>query len=101
MGKSLFASMLMFAACVLCGAESGFNYLKAFFRVYPKDPAITMQSKVNGSDRVLTYTVSAPKAMSSFYTYSPVEAGKKYMFSYLYKLSDLQMAKGKRTAANI
>ena len=101
MRKSLFASLLMLFTCILCGAESKFNYVKAHFRAYPKDPAITMQSKVNGSDRVLTYTVAAPKVMSSFYTYSPVEAGKKYMFSYLYKLSGLKMADGKRAAAHI
>ena len=101
MKKSLFTSLLMFFAFILCGAEIKFNYLKTPFRVYPKSPDVAIQSKVNGSNRVLTYTVAAPKPQSSIYTYAQVEAGKKYMVSYLYKLSDLQSAKGKRAAARI
>ncbi|MBR2344803.1 MAG: beta-galactosidase trimerization domain-containing protein [Lentisphaeria bacterium] len=101
MKKSLLILLILFGVCVLCGAESKFNYLKVPFRGYPKDPAVTVQSKRNGSNRVLIFNVTAPKAMSSIYTYSPVEPGKKYMVSYLYKLSGLQMAEGKRTAARI
>ena len=101
MKKLLFVPLLIFSAAVLCGAESKFNYLKTAFRVYPKDPAITLQNKVNGSNRVMTFTVGTPKAMSSLYAYAPVEAGKKYMISFLYKLSDLQKAQGKRSFACI
>lgn len=100
MKKLLFSLSLFLSAYVLCGAVSSFNYPKARFNVYPKDTDITMQSKVNGAARVLTYTVAAPKAMCSIYTYSPVEAGKKYMLSYLYKLSDFKTS-GKRSAAYI
>lgn len=101
MKKLLFVPLLIFSVAVLCGAESKFNYLKTAFRVYPKDPAITLQNKVNGSNRVMTFTVGTPKAMSSLYAYAPVEAGKKYMISFLYKLSDLQKVQGKRSFACI
>ena len=58
MKKITFVSMLVLSAAVLCGAESSYNYLKAFFNPYPKDPAVKLQSKLNGSNRVLTFTVS-------------------------------------------
>lgn len=101
MKKSLFAALLLLGVCFLCSAASQFNYLKSAFRSYPKDQTVTLQSKVNGSDRVLAFTVAVPKPMSSLYTYCPVEAGKKYTLSYLYKLADLQKGSGKKVGASI
>jgi len=97
MKKSFFTSLLVLAACALCGAESSYNYLKAFFNAYPKASGIALQSKVNGSSRVLNLSIDAPKPMTSLYTYAPVTAGKKMTLSYLYKLSDYQ-ASGKSWA---
>ncbi len=99
MKKITFVSMLVLSAAVLCGAESSYNYLKAFFNPYPKDPAVKLQSKLNGSNRVLTFTVSEKKPHATLYTYAPVEAGKKMTLSFLYKLSDYQA--GNRASASI
>ena len=99
MKRSLPVALLVLSAAVLCGAESSYNYLKAFFNPYPKDPAITLQSKVNGSNRVLTLNVAEVKPVTSLYTYAPVVAGKKMTLSFLYKLSDYQT--GKKASARM
>ena len=99
MKKIFFVSVLLLSVFALSGAEKSFNYLKAFFRPYPKDPAITLQSKVNGSSRLLIYTVGEPKAMTSLYTYAPVSPGKKLTLSFLYKVADYQA--GKKASARI
>ena len=83
MKRALPVALLVLSAAVLCGAESSYNYLKAFFNPYPKDPAITLQSKVNGSNRVLTLNVAEVKPVTSLYTYAPVVAGKKMTLSFL------------------
>ena len=101
MRKTLFTSLMMFFACVLCGAEGVFNYLKTPFRVYPKSSEVAVQSRNAGSGRVLTYTVAAPKPLSSIYTYAKVNAGKRYMLSYLCKTSDFKKGKSKRPSARI
>ena len=99
MKKIFFVSVLLLSVFALSGAEKSFNYLKAFFRPYPKDPAITLQSKINGSSRLLIYTVGEPKAMTSLYTYAPVSPGKKLTLSFLYKVADYQA--GKKASARI
>lgn len=92
MKKSLF-TLVVLSAAVLCAADSSYNYLKAFFNPYPKDPAITLKSSVNGSSRVLDLSIAAPKPMTSLYTYAKLTPGKKMTFSFLYKLSDYKVGK--------
>ena len=101
MKKYFFAILLVLLTCVLGAAESKFNNLKAAFRAYPQDPAISLNSSVNKSNRVLTYTIIEPKAMSSIYTYMSVEANKRYTLSFSYKLSNFATAKNKKAAARI
>ena len=99
MKKSFFVSLLVLSAAVLCGAESSFNYIKAFFGSYPKNQDVKLQSKLNGSSRVLNYTVVKAQPAASVYTYAPVEANKKMALSFLYKLADYQP--GKKAAARV
>ena len=92
MKKSLF-TLVVLSAALLCCADSSYNYLKAFFNPYPKDPAITLKSSVNGSSRVLDFSIASPKPMTSLYTYAKLTPGKKMTFSFLYKLSDYKAGK--------